>query len=203
MAASADEIERPARSAPSMRRLIYSMGVSLDGYIADRSGAIDWSAPGEELHRFHNQQAREVGVQLYGRRLYEVMRPWETLGEQPDATPAIREFAAIWRATPKLVFSTTLDAVEGPETTLVREDPVETVARIKQEPGKDLAVGGAGLAGILLAAGLVDEIRVFVSPVLLGGGTRFFPPLDDRVDLNLVDTRTFGSRVVYLAFDKA
>ena len=186
-----------------MRRLIYSMGVSLDGYIADRSGAIDWTAPDEELHRFHNQQAREVGVQLYGRGLYETMRAWETLDQQPDATSAIREFAAIWRATPKLVFSTTLDAVQGPETTLVREDPVETVARLKQEPGKDLAVGGAGLAGTLVAAGLVDDFRVFVSPVLLGGGTRFFPPLDERVSLELVETRTFGSRVVSLAYRKA
>jgi dihydrofolate reductase len=185
-----------------MRTLTYSMGVSLDGYIADPAGAIDWSAPGEELHRFHNQRAREVGVQLYGRRLYEAMRPWETADRQPDASPAMLEFAEIWKATPKLVFSTTLEAVKGPSTTLVREAPARVVTRLKDEPGGGLSVGGAGLAAALLAHGLVDRFRVFVNPVLLGGGTPFFPPLDERVGLELVETRTFGSRVVYLDYEK-
>jgi dihydrofolate reductase len=186
-----------------MRKLTYSMGVSLDGYIADPAGAIDWSAPDEELHRFHNQQAREIAVELYGRRLYEAMRAWETLDTQTGASPAVREFGAIWKATPKLVFSTTREAVEGPNTTLVHEAPAQAVARLKQEPGGDLSVGGAGLAAALIAHGLVDRFRMFVSPVLLGGGTPFFPPLDARVGLELVETRTFGSRVVYLAYEKA
>jgi dihydrofolate reductase len=179
-----------------MRKLIYSMGVSLDGFIAGPGGEIDWSAPSEELHRFHNAQAREVGVQLYGRGLYETMRFWETVDESEGEIMA--EFAEIWRATPRLVFSTTLDSVTG-GATLMKEDPVEAVTRLKQEDGKPLAVGGAGLASTLVKAGLVDEYRLFLTPVIVGGGTRFFPPLDERIGLELVETRTFGS-VVYARY---
>ena len=182
-----------------MRKLTYGMGVSLDGFIADRDGAIDWSAPDEELHRFHNQQAREVGVELYGRRLYEDMLTWETADQQPSASAPVVEFAEIWRATPKVVFSTTLERVEG-NARLVREDPGEEVARLKAEPGQDLAVGGAGLASTLIELGLVDEYRLFVNPVILGAGTPFFPALERRISLELVETRTFGSRVVYVRY---
>ena len=182
-----------------MRKLIYSMGVSLDGYIAARDGAIDWAAPDEELHRFHNQQAREVGVHLYGRRLYQDMLPWETADQRPSASDAALEFAQIWKATPKVVFSTTLETVEG-NARLVRGDAAEEVARLKQEPGEHLAVGGAGLAATLIERGLVDEYRQFVNPVVLGGGTPYFPALEDQISLELVETRTFGSRVVYLRY---
>jgi dihydrofolate reductase len=182
-----------------MRKLIYSMGVSLDGFIAGPDGEIDWSAPDEELHRFHNLQARETGVELYGRRLYETMRYWETAEENPSAPEHVLEFARIWKDTPKVVFSTTLEKVEG-NARLVRDNVAEEVARLKEEPGKDLAVGGAGLASTCMKLGLIDEHRLFVSPVVLGGGTPYFPALDERINLELVETRTFGSRVVYLRY---
>jgi dihydrofolate reductase len=180
-----------------MRKLIYSMGVSLDGFIAGPDGEIDWSAPDEELHRFHNQQARELGAELYGRRLYEVMRYWETADEQPSAPEYELEFARIWKDTPKIVFSKTLEKVEG-NARLARGSAAEEVARLKEQPGKDLAVGGAGLASTFMKLGLIDEYRLFVSPVILGGGTPYFPTLEERIDLRLVETKTFGSRVVYL-----
>jgi dihydrofolate reductase len=182
-----------------MRKLIYSMGVSLDGFIAGPDGEIDWSAPDEVLHRFHNQQARETGAHLYGRRLYEVMTYWETVDEQPSVPEHELEFARIWRDTPKIVFSKTLENVEG-NATLVRDGAPEVVARLKEEPGKDLAVGGAGLASTFVKLGLVDEYRLFVSPVVLGGGTPYFPALDERINLELVETRRFGSRVVYVRY---
>jgi len=180
-----------------LRNLIYSFGVSLDGFIAGPNGDIDWSAPDEELHRFHNQQARELGAHLLGRGLYEVMRYWETAEEEnPSAPEHELEFARIWKAMPKIVFSTTLEEVEG-NTRLVRDGVAEEVARLKEQPGKDLAVGGAGLASTCIKLGLVDDYRLFVSPVVLGSGTPYFPALDERIDLELVETRTFGSRVVY------
>jgi len=182
-----------------MRKLIYSMGVSLDGFIAGPAGEIEWSAPDEELHRFHNQQARETGAHLYGRRLYEVMIPWETAEEKPSAPEHELEFARIWKDTPKIVFSKTLEKVEG-NARLVRDDVAEEVAKLKEEPGKDLAVGGAGLASTFMKLGLIDEYRLFVSPVVLGGGTPYFPALGERINLELVETRTFGSRVVYVRY---
>ena len=185
-----------------MRKLIYSMGVSLDGFIAGPVGEIDWSAPDEELHRFHNQQARELGAHLYGRRLYEEMRPWETADERASAPDYVLEFARIWKDTPQVVFSRTLEQVEG-NARLVTDDAVAEVARLKEQPGRDLAVGGAGLASTFVRAGLVDEYRLFVNPVVLGGGTPYLPALDARIDLKLAETRTFGSRVVYLRYQRA
>jgi dihydrofolate reductase len=185
-----------------MRKLIYSMTMSLDGFIADPNGEIDWSTPDEELHRFHNQRVREVGAHLLGRRLYEVMLYWETAEENPTASDYELEFARIWKAIPKLVFSKTLEKVEG-NARLVRDDVAGEVARLKEEPGKDLAVGGAGLASSLIDLGLVDEYQVFVSPVVLGGGTPYFPPLEKAIDLELIETRTFGSRVAYLRYRRA
>jgi dihydrofolate reductase len=180
-----------------MRKLIYSMGVSADGFIAGPNGEIDWSVPGEELHRFHNRQADELGMHLLGRRLYEVMLFWETREEQPSVPEHELEFARIWKQMPKVVFSTTLERVEG-NTTLAEGDAVEVTAELKRQPGKDLAVGGARLAATLIRAGLVDEFRQFVSPVVLGAGTPYLPALDERIELELVEARTFGSRVVYL-----
>jgi dihydrofolate reductase len=185
-----------------MRKLIYSMTVSLDGFIAGPDGEIDWSAPDEELHRFHNQQTREIGAHLLGRKLYEEMLFWETADENPSAAEHTLEFARIWQDLPKVVFSTTLEKVEG-NARLVRDGVAEEVAKLKEQPGKDLAVGGAGLAATCIELGLVDEYRPFVSPVVLGGGTPFFPALEERIDLELAETRTFGSRVVYLRYSSS
>jgi dihydrofolate reductase len=182
-----------------MRKLIYSMGVSLDGFIAGPGGEIDWGAPDEERHRFHNQETRELGAQLCGRRLYEEMLYWETADENPSLPEPALEFAGIWKNLPKIVFSTTLEKVEG-NARLVKDGVAEEVAKLKAQPGNDLAVGGAGLASTCMKLGLIDEYRLFVSPVVLGGGTPYFPALDERIDLELVETRTFGSRVVYVRY---
>jgi dihydrofolate reductase len=185
-----------------MRKLIHSMGVSLDGFIAGPGGEIDWGAPDEELHRFHNQQTQELGAHLCGRRLYEVMVYWETAEENPAASEYELEFARIWKALPKVVFSKTLEKVQG-NARLVRGGVADEAARLKELPGRDLAVGGAGLASTLTELGLIDEYRLFVSPVVLGGGTPYFPALEERIDLELVETRTFASRVVYLRYRRA
>jgi dihydrofolate reductase len=182
-----------------MRKVIYSMGVSLDGFIAGPRGEIDWSPPDEERHRFHNEQTREIGAHFCGRRLYEEMLYWETADENPSAAEHELEFARIWKNLPKIVFSKTLEKVEG-NARLVRDGIAEEVAELKQQPGKDLAVGGAGLASTFIELGLVDEYRLFVSPVVLGGGTPYFPALDERIDLELVETQTFASRVVYVRY---
>ena len=184
-----------------MRKLIYSMGVSLDGFIAGPDGAIDWSVPDEELFRFHHQQVQEVGVHLCGRRLYETMVYWETAEESPLAAEQVA-FAQTWKALPKVVFSTTLESVVG-NTRLARDGVGAEVSRLKEQPGKDIAVGGAGLAGACMELGLIDEWLLFVSPVLLGGGTPYFPPLEKGIDLELVDIKTFGSRVVYARYRRA
>ena len=182
-----------------MRKVIYSMNVSLDGFIAGPRGEIDWSAPDEELHRFHNEQVRELGEHLLGRRLYETMVYWETAEQNPSATDYELEFARVWKPLPKIVFSTTLEHVEG-NATLVRDGLAKEVARLKQRPGENLAVGGAGLASELIKLGLVDEFRLLVNPVVVGGGTPYFPALDEKLNLELVETRTFGSGVVYLRY---
>jgi dihydrofolate reductase len=184
------------------RKLIYSMTVSVDGFIAGPGGEIDWAAPDEELHRFHNEQTRELGAHLCGRRLYEEMVFWETADRNPSAAEHEVEFARIWQALPKIVFSTTLTEVEG-NARLATEGVREEVAKLRQQPGGDLAVGGAGLAAGFTRLGLIDEYRLFVSPVVLGGGTPYFPPLEERIAIELVETRTFGSRVVYLRYRRA
>jgi dihydrofolate reductase len=182
-----------------MPRLIYSMSVSLDGYIAGPGGDIGWAAPDEELMRFHNLQTREIGAHLCGRGLYEDMLPWET-AEETRTDPSALEFARIWKAVPKVVFSTVLEQVEG-NARLAKGSIAEEVAEIAVLPGKDVvSVGGAGLASSLIELNLIDEYRLFVNPVVLGGGTAYFPPLDKRLDLELLETRTFGSRVVYLRY---
>jgi dihydrofolate reductase len=181
-----------------MRKLIYSLTSSLDGFIAGPDGGIEWSPPDEELFRFHTRQVQELGVHLCGRRLYETMVYWETAEEGP-LTADEAEFARIWKALPKVVFSTTLESVVG-NTRLVRDGLGEEVSRLKEEPGKDIAVGGAALAGACMKLGLIDEWWLFVRPVLLGAGTPYFPTLDDRIDLELVETQTFGSRVVFLRY---
>jgi len=181
-----------------MRRLIYSMTVSLDGFIAGPDGTIDWSVPDEELFRFHTERVRETGVQLCGRRLYEAMLYWENAQETSLPEEHV-EFAQLWKALPKVVFSRTLESVVG-NARLATDGVGEEVARLKAQPGKDIAVGGAGLARACIEVGLIDEWRLFVSPVLLGGGTAYVPPLNELVNLELVETRTFGARVVYLRY---
>jgi dihydrofolate reductase len=184
------------------RSVIYSIGVSLDGFIAGPDGDIGWSAPDEELHRFHNRQTRELGAHLCGRRLYEMMVYWETADADPAAGEVEVEFARLWQALPKIVFSTTLESVEG-NARLVRDGIAQEVAALKEQPGGDLAVGGAGLAASCMELDLIDEYRMFVSPVVLGGGTPYFPAAQRRMDLELLETRTFGSRVVYLRYRRA
>ena len=185
-----------------MRKLIYSIGVSLDGYIAGPDGGFDWAVPDEELHRFHNEQEGELGAHLCGRRMYETLKVWDEVDERSAPGEHILEFARLWRAKPKFVFSKTLDEV-GPNATLVKGDAVEEVRRLKAEPGGPLAVGGAGLAATFVRAGLVDEYGLFVNPVVVGGGTPFFPPLETKFELQLLETRTFASRVVYLRYERA
>ena len=184
------------------RSLIYSMGPSLDGFIAGPGGDIDFTAPDEELFRFHIEQVRELGVHLLGRRLYETMVYWETADRDPAASDSFVEFARIWQALPKIVFSTTLERVEG-NTTLERDGLADVAARLKAQDGKDVAVGGAGLAASLSQLGLIDEYRLFVYPVVRGGGTPFFSELYEPIPLELIETRTFGSRVVYLRYRRA
>jgi dihydrofolate reductase len=179
-----------------MRTVIYSMGVSLDGFIADRDGQLDWGAPDEELMRFHIEQTREIGALACGRGLFQNMLYWET-PEQAGWGPLEREFAVMWQAIPKVVFSTTLASVPG-QARLAQGDIADEIAKLKAEPDERVvSVGGAGFAATLIKLDLIDEYRLFVSPVLLGGGTAFFPPLPKRIALELIETRTFGSRVVY------
>lgn len=184
------------------RRVIYSMSVSLDGYVAGPGGEIDWSTPDEELHQFHNDRVRGQEAQLCGRRLYETMLYWETAEENPEAGDVEREFAQIWKGLPKVVFSTTLSEVVG-NWRLARGGLADEVAALKAQPGGDIGVGGAGLAASCIELGLVDEYEMFVNPVVLGGGTPFFPPLQERIGLELVETRTFASRVVFLRYRQA
>ena len=186
-----------------MGRLIFSMSVSLDGFVDTPAHSLDWVRVDEELHREFNEESRSVGTSLYGRRMYELMTGyWPTAERDPDGTPATIEFARIWQATPKVVFSRTLESVAH-GARLVRDDAVAEVARLKADADFDMDVGGPTLAGSLIAAGLVDEYRLYVHPVVLGAGTRFFPALGDRVELELLETRTFGSGVVRLSYRTA
>jgi len=181
-----------------MRRVTYSMSTSVDGYIVGPDGNFDWTMP-DEVFRFWIDEIREVGVHLMGRRLYETMRYWET-AEDRSLDDAELEWAALWKPLPKVVFSTTLSAVEG-NARLASGGLAEEIERLRAEPGEgDIAIGGATLAAEAAALGLIDEYRVMVYPVLVGGGISYFPQRERRVDLELVETRTFSSRVVYLRY---
>lgn len=184
-----------------MRSVIYSMGVSLDGYIVGPDGGFDWTVPSEEVFRSWIDEIREVGVHLLGRRLYETMLYWETADQNQSLDDSEIEWTALWRPLPKVVFSTTLSAVQGSSTRLATGSLAEEIERLRAEPGEgDIAIGGATLAAEAAALGLIDEYRARVSPVLLGGGIPFFPQRERRVDLELVETRTFGSGVLYLRY---
>ena len=181
--------------------LIFSMSVSVDGFISDRDGAFEWGAPSEELFRFHTEQVSELGGFLCGRRLYETMQVWET-------DPSMREteldaaFADIWCALPKVVFSRTLDRVEG-NARLARASVAEEAAAALDSTDKDVAIGGPGLAAAAIELGLVDELRMFRYPIIVGGGTPFLPPVTEDVPLHLIETRTFGSRVIFERYGRA
>jgi dihydrofolate reductase len=175
--------------------LIYSMSVSVDGFIADREGAFGWTAPSEELFRFHIAQTRELGGFLLGRRLYETMLVWETDPSMRE-TEAEAAFADVWGAIPKVVFSRTLDSVQG-NARLAEGSVAEEAAAALDATDKDVGIGGAGLAAAAIELGLVDELRLFRYPVVIGGGTPFLPPVPEDVPLELIETRTFGSRVIY------
>jgi dihydrofolate reductase len=180
-----------------MRSVTYSMGVSLDGYIVGPDGSFGWTAPDEEVFRFVTEEIREVGAHLLGRRLYETMLYWETADQDPSLDAAMLEWAALWQRLPKVVFSATLPAVQG-NARLASGGLAEEIARLRAEPAAgSIAIGGAALAAEVAALGLIDEYLVRVYPVLVGGGIPFFPQHERRVDLALVETRTFSSGVVY------
>ncbi|GAA3543493.1 dihydrofolate reductase family protein [Nonomuraea rosea] len=183
-----------------MRKVIYSMLISLDGYVEAPGADISWSEPDEEVHAFINDMARDISGALYGRRLYENMSAyWPTADARPDA-PAIEvDFARIWRAMPKYVFSATLDKVDW-NSTLVTGDVETEVRALKAQEGGLLEVGGATLAHSLLRLGLIDELRIFIHPLLLGRGKPFFPELDAWVRTRLIETRAFPSGIVYLRY---
>ena len=183
-----------------MRSVTYSMGASLDGYIVGPGGEITAPPPDEEVWRSVTDEIREVGVHLMGRRLYETMLYWETADQDPTLDDSMLEWAAIWKPLPKVVFSTTLSAVQG-TARLVSGGLAEEIERLRAEPGEGhIAIGGATLAAEGAALGLIDEYQAMVYPVLVGGGIPYFPRDERRVDLELVETRTFSSSVVYLRY---
>jgi dihydrofolate reductase len=180
-----------------MRDVTYSMGVSLDGYIVGPDGGFQWTAPDDGLFQFAIDQIREVGVHLLGRRLYEAMLSWEAADQDPSLDEKRLEWAGLWNSLPKVVFSTTLSGVEG-NARLAAGAPAEEIERLRAEPGEgNIAIGGATLAADIAAAGLIDEYRPKVYPVLVGGGIPFFPRAERRVNLELVESRFFDSGVVY------
>jgi dihydrofolate reductase len=183
-----------------MRSVTYSMSISLDGYIVGPDGAFDWTTPDPEVFRFWIDEIREVGVHLLGRRLYETMLYWETAAQEQSLDEAELEWVALWNPPPKVVFSTTLSEVQG-NARLTPGGLAEEIERLRAEPGEgDIAIGGATLAAEAAALGLIDEYRAVVYPVLVGGGIPFFPRNERRVDLELAETRTFGSNIVYLRY---
>jgi dihydrofolate reductase len=181
-----------------MRSVTYSMGISLDGYIVGPDGGFDWTAPDEEVFRFVTDEIRGVGVHLLGRKLYETMLYWETADQDPSLDDAMLEWAALWKRLPRVVFSHTLQSVQG-NARLASASLAGEIERLRAEPADgDIAIGGAALAAEAAALDLIDEYRARVYPVLVGGGTPFFPQHERRVDLELIETRTFSSKVVYL-----
>lgn len=186
-----------------MRTVVYGMMVTIDGFIEGPNHQLDWPIIDEELHEYVNDQQRATDTYVYGRRLYELMEGfWPTADQDPSAPAYVVEFARIWRDMPKVVCSKTLDQV-GPNARLVRDDVVDEVARLKQQPGKNIDVGGAAIAAALIRHNLIDEYHLFIHPVVLGGGTPMFPALSDRRLVRLIDMRTFRSGVVFLRYQSA
>ncbi|MEU4567451.1 dihydrofolate reductase family protein [Micromonospora sp. NPDC023956] len=181
-----------------MGKLIYSMNTSLDGYVSDPDGNFGWGFPDQESHEFIGELSRSFGTYLYGRRMYETMVYWETAHTLPDAPPFVVEYARVWQATDKIVYSTTLNEATSARTRIERTFDPDAVRALKAESDLDLTVDGPNLAAQAIRAGLVDEFQVFVGPIVVGGGNPFFPPV--RVDLELLDKRRFGNGVVYLRY---
>jgi dihydrofolate reductase len=179
-----------------MARLVYSALASLDGYTADAQGQFDWAAPGEEVHAFVNDLERDVGTYLYGRRMYETMSVWEDLPLE-GRSAAVRDFAAVWRAADKVVYSSGLEDVSTPRTRIERTFDPAAVRALKERASRDLTIGGPALAAHAIRAGLVDEYQLFLVPVLIGGGTRALPD-GVRLDLELAEVRRFDSGTVFM-----
>jgi dihydrofolate reductase len=180
-----------------MAKLTYMAITSLDGYIEDEEGRFDWAEPDAEVHEFANELEAPIGTHLYGRRMYETMAVWQTLGDEPGVPAAEAHYAEIWRALDKVVYSRTLDAVSTPRTRLEREFDPGAVRRIKDAADRDISVSGPGLAQHAFQAGLVDEVHLIVCPIVVGGGKPGLPR-DIRVELELVDERRFGNGVVHM-----
>jgi dihydrofolate reductase len=184
-----------------MRSVIYSMGVSLDGYIVGPDGGFEWTEPDDEVFRFFLDELRETGAHLLGRRLYETMLYWDTADQDPSLDGSMLEWATRWKALPKVVFSRSLSSVQGADTRLAGGSLTKEIERLRADPGEgDIAIGGATLAAEAAASDLIDEYRAMVHPVLVGGGIPFFPREERRVNLELAGTRTFGSGVVHLRY---
>jgi dihydrofolate reductase len=182
-----------------MAKLIYSAITSLDGYIADVDGNFDWAVPDEEVHTFINDLERPVGTYLYGRRMYEVMVGWESAHTLPDQPPLMLDFAEIWQAADKIVYSKTLETVSSARTRIERDFDPEAVRQMKARAGRDIIVGGPDLAAQAIKAGLVDEWHLFVTPIVVGGGNQSLPN-NVRLKLDLLDERRFGNGMVYLRY---
>ena len=182
-----------------MVKLIYSAITSLDGYVSDERGKFDWSAPDEEVHRLVNELERPIGTYLYGRRMYEVMAYWETADARTDVPPFVHEFAEIWQAADQIVYSKTLETASSARTRIERDFEPEVVRQLKATAARDITVGGPELAAQAIEAGLVDELQLFVTPIVVGGGKPSLPK-GVRVTLELLDERRFGNGVVYLHY---
>jgi dihydrofolate reductase len=183
----------------AMAKLIYSAITSLDGYTVDADGHFDWSAPDDQVHAFVNDLERPVGTYLYGRRMYEVMRAWQDMLEEPNQSQVADDFARIWQAADKVVYSSTLAAPATPKTRIEPAFQADAVAGMKRHADRDISIGGATLAALAIRAGLVDEWQQLLTPIIVGGGTHFLPP-DVRVELDLQDERRFDNGVVYLNY---
>lgn len=184
-----------------MRKIIYAQLVSLDGYIEDRDGKIDWTGPGEELHRHFNELEKNLDINFYGRHMSDAMDYWLTADQNPDASDVEVEYARAWQETERIVFSKTLDKVAG-KARIEREVNPEEIKKLKKQPGKDMAVGGANLASTFIKYGLIDEYRLYIHPVVLGGGKPMFP-VDEKLNLELIETHAFGCGVVMLKYQPA
>jgi len=182
-----------------MAKLIYSAITSLDGYVADENGNFDWAAPDEEVHRFVNNLERPIGTYLYGRRIYETMVYWETAHTLSDQPPFIQDFAGIWQAADKIVYSKTLETLSSARTRIERDFDPDAVRRMKASAERDISIGGADLAAQAIKGGLVDEYHLFLTPIIVGGGHQSLPD-NVRLELELLDERRFGNGVVHLHY---
>ena len=182
-----------------MAKLIYSTIASLDGYVADEDGNFDWAEPDEEVHRFVNDLERRVGTYLYGRRMYEVMVYWETAHTRAAQSPVVQNFAKIWQAADKIVYSKSLETVSSARTRIERDFDPDAVRQLKTSAGRDITVGGPELAAQAIKSGLVDEYHLFLTPIVVGGGKQSLPD-NVRLTLELLDERRFGNGVVHLHY---